>query len=91
MTEEEWHSDDYPGKMLEELRAARRKQLSWFRRLGDRPKLSHRKLQLLSVAWSRCFGTLLDDAARRLFNNAENYADRGERRFDREDLQSFAD
>jgi len=91
MTEEEWDAGHNPVEMLEELRTAPRGKLRWFGRLFDDRQLSHRKLEMLSVAWSRCFGNLLDDATRRMFDHAEEYADRGERSFDQNQLQSLFD
>jgi hypothetical protein len=77
--------------MLEALRTAPRGKLSWFGRLFDDRRLSHRKLELLAVAWSRCFGDLLDDTTRELFDLAEEYADRGEWWFDSNRLQALFD
>jgi hypothetical protein len=91
MTEEEWHSGRNPAEMLEELRTAPGGKLSWFGRLFDSRQLSPRKLELLSAAWSRSFGDLLDDATRELFEHAADNADRGEWSFDQNRLQSLFD
>jgi hypothetical protein len=91
MTEEEWHSGRNPAEMLEELRTAPGGKSGWFGRLFDSRQLGHRKVELLAAAWSRSFGDLLDDATRRLFDQAEEYADRGEWWFDQSQLQSLFD
>jgi hypothetical protein len=91
MTEEEWHAGRNPAEMLEELRTAPGGKSSWFGRLFDSRRLSPRKLELLSAAWSRCFGDLLDDATRQLFDEAADNADRGEWSFDQNQLQSLFD